>query len=72
VQYVRSPAYVNALVLRDRSTLHNGTLDERVWVQQDANWNVTALVNSSGLRWLLFLPSNEILQHIRKPRIPQR
>jgi RHS repeat-associated protein len=48
IQYVWSPVYVDALVLRDRSTQNNGTLDERLWVQQDANWNVTALVNSSG------------------------
>jgi RHS repeat-associated protein len=48
VQYVWSPVYVDALILRDRSTQNNGTLDERLWVQQDANWNVTALVNSSG------------------------
>src|SRR5262249_54503059 len=32
----------------DRSTANNGTLDERLWVQQDANYNVTALVNGSG------------------------
>jgi RHS repeat-associated protein len=36
------------MILRDRSTLNNGTLDERLWVQQDANWNVTTLVNGSG------------------------
>jgi RHS repeat-associated protein len=48
VQYVWSPVYVDALVLRDRSTQNNGTLDERLWVQQDANWNVTALINGSG------------------------
>jgi RHS repeat-associated protein len=48
VQYVWSLVYVNALILRDRSTLHNGTLDERLWVQQDANWNVTAILNNSG------------------------
>jgi len=48
LQYVWSPVYVNALILRDRSTLHNGTLDERLWVQQDANWNVTALINNGG------------------------
>jgi RHS repeat-associated protein len=48
IQYVWSPVYVDALVLRDRSTQNNGTLDERLWVQQDANWNVTALVSSSG------------------------
>jgi RHS repeat-associated protein len=48
IQYVWSPVYVDALILRDRSTQNNGTLDERLWVQQDANWNVTALVNTSG------------------------
>jgi RHS repeat-associated protein len=36
------------MVLRDRDTDGNGTLDERLWVQQDANFNVTALVNGSG------------------------
>ena len=25
-----------------------GTLNQRLWVQQDANWDVTALVNGSG------------------------
>ncbi len=45
--YVWSPLYVDGLVLRDRST-GGGTLNERLWVQQDANWNVTALVNGSG------------------------
>jgi RHS repeat-associated protein len=48
VQYIWSPTYVDALILRDRSTAHNGTLDERLWVEQDANYNVTALVNGSG------------------------
>jgi RHS repeat-associated protein len=48
IQYVWSPVYVDALVLRDRSTANNGTLDERLWVQQDANYNVTALVDGSG------------------------
>ena len=49
VQYVWSPVYVDAQVLRDRDTDANGSLDERLWVQQDANWNVTALVNGSGV-----------------------
>ena len=40
-QYVWSPVYVDALVARDRDS-------ERVYVQQDANWNVTALVSTSG------------------------
>ncbi len=47
-RYVWSPVYVDAMVLRDRDTDANGSLDERLWVQQDANFNVTALVNGSG------------------------
>jgi RHS repeat-associated protein len=39
---------VDALVLRDRDADSNGSLEERLWVQQDANYNVTALVNGSG------------------------
>jgi len=48
-RYVWSPVYVNALVLRDNATGTPGTLNQRLWVQQDANWNVTALVNGSGV-----------------------
>ena len=48
IDYVWSPVYVDALVLRDRDATGGGTLSERLWVQQDANWNVTALVNGSG------------------------
>ena len=47
-RYVWSPVYVNALVLRDRATGSPGTLNERLWAQQDANFNVTALVDGSG------------------------
>jgi RHS repeat-associated protein len=42
VQYVWSPVYVDALVERDT----NG--GPRLYVQQDANWNVTAVVDVSG------------------------
>jgi RHS repeat-associated protein len=45
---VWSPAYVDAMVLRDRDTDNNGTLDERVYPLQDANWNTTGLMNASG------------------------
>jgi RHS repeat-associated protein len=45
---VWSPAYVDALVLRDRDTDSNGTLDERIYPLQDGNWNTTALVTTSG------------------------
>jgi RHS repeat-associated protein len=47
-QYVWSPTYIDALILRDRDTDANGSLDERLWPLYDANWNVTALVNNSG------------------------
>jgi RHS repeat-associated protein len=39
--YVWSAAYVDALVMRDDGA-------QRVWAVQDANWNVTALVDDSG------------------------
>jgi RHS repeat-associated protein len=48
-RYVWSPVYVDAMVLRDRDTDANGTLDERLWTQQDANWNVTAVATPSGV-----------------------
>jgi RHS repeat-associated protein len=47
-RYVWSPVYVDALVLRDRDTNADGSLDERLWVVQDANYNVVALVDDSG------------------------
>jgi len=47
-RHVWSPVYVDALVLRDRDTDGNGTLDERLYALQDANWNATALVSASG------------------------
>jgi RHS repeat-associated protein len=40
-QYVWSAVYVDALVERDTSSA-------RLYVQQDANWNVTAVTDSSG------------------------
>jgi len=46
-RYVWSPAYVNALVFRD--TLASDSPTARIWVIQDANWNVTALVLSSSV-----------------------
>jgi RHS repeat-associated protein len=49
-RYVWSPVYIDALVLRDFDPTGMGTLSQRLWVQQDANWNVTALVdNTTGL-----------------------
>jgi hypothetical protein len=47
-QNVWSPVYVDALVERDRDPNNSGVLSERFYVQQDANWNVTAILNTTG------------------------
>jgi len=47
-RYVYSPVYVDALVLRDRDTDANGIMDERLYVTQDANYNVTSIVTTGG------------------------
>ncbi len=38
VQYLWSPVYVDALILRDRDSNGDGTLDKRLFVAQDANY----------------------------------
>jgi RHS repeat-associated protein len=48
VRYVWSPTAVNALVLRDRDSESDGSFDERLYALQDANRNVTALVDTGG------------------------
>jgi RHS repeat-associated protein len=50
VQYVWSPVYIDAMVLRDRDSDHDGshTLDERLWSTTDANYNVAALADAGG------------------------
>ncbi len=47
-QFVWGLRYIDDLILRDRDTTGSGTLDERLYGLQDANWNVTSLVNTSG------------------------
>src|SRR5262249_13386722 len=47
-QYVWSPVYADALVMRDRDTDGDGTIDQSLWVLQDANYDVTALVAGNG------------------------
>jgi RHS repeat-associated protein len=48
-QYVWSPRYVDAMIVRDRDTDGNGSLEQRHYVQQDANFNVTSVTNASGV-----------------------
>jgi RHS repeat-associated protein len=48
-QHVWGLRYIDDLVLRDRDTTGNGTLDERLYAMPDANWNVTGVVNTSGV-----------------------
>ena len=45
-QFVWGTRYIDDLVCRDRSV--TGTLDERLYATQDANWNVVALTDTSG------------------------
>lgn len=47
-QYVWSPVYVDAMVLRDRNTDGNSSLEERLYVMHDANLNTTGVINTSG------------------------
>jgi RHS repeat-associated protein len=48
-QMVWSPSNVPAMIERDRAPSGSGPLTERLYVQQDANLNITALVNTSGI-----------------------
>jgi RHS repeat-associated protein len=47
-QYVWSPFYVNQLVDRDDEPSSSGVLTRRLYVEQDANFNVTSLTDASG------------------------
>jgi RHS repeat-associated protein len=47
-QYVWSPVYVDAQVLRDYDTDGDGTLDQRLYAHQDANFNVTSMADGTG------------------------
>lgn len=58
IQYVWSMAYIDAMVLRDRDSDGNSAtgnlgesgsgLEERIYSQNDANYNTTSLLNDSG------------------------
>jgi RHS repeat-associated protein len=48
-QFTWGSRYVDDLVLRRRDTDSNGSLDETLYALQDANWNITALSDTSGV-----------------------
>ena len=47
-QFVWGSGYVDNMLERDRDTVGNGSLNERLYGMQDANWNVTGIVDDSG------------------------
>jgi RHS repeat-associated protein len=47
-QFLWGQRYVDDLILRDRDTNREGTLDERLYALQDANWNIVAVCDSTG------------------------
>ena len=48
-QFVWGARYIDDCVLRDRDTTGGGTLNDRKYALQDANWNLSALTVSNGL-----------------------
>jgi len=62
-QNVWSPRYIDALILRDENTDQDSLCDDaRVFYLADANYNVTALVDTSGnvLERYLYSPYGEV------------
>ncbi|MFN6331095.1 MAG: hypothetical protein ACK45A_04965, partial [Planctomyces sp.] len=47
-QFVWGLRYIDDLVIRDRSTANNGTMNERRYAMQDGNWNTIAICDSTG------------------------
>jgi YD repeat-containing protein len=48
-QYVWGLRYIDEVILRDRDTDENGSLDERLFSMQDANWNVVGIIDDAGI-----------------------
>jgi len=47
-QFVWGLRYIDDLVIRDRSTANNGTINERRYAMQDGNWNTVAICDVTG------------------------
>jgi RHS repeat-associated protein len=48
-QWVWGIRYIDDLVLRERDTDANGSVDERLYAMQDPNWNVVAVAGTGGV-----------------------
>jgi RHS repeat-associated protein len=62
-QHIWSPRYIDSLILRDANTDGDGLCDDsRVYYLADANFNVTALIDTSGnvLERYLYSPYGEV------------
>ncbi len=47
-QFIWGLRYIDDLVMRDRSTANNGTINERRYAMQDGNWNTIAICDITG------------------------
>jgi RHS repeat-associated protein len=47
-QFVWNPGYVDSMVLRDRDAGGDGVFEQRLYVQQDANFNITSISDDTG------------------------
>src|SRR5690606_8697209 len=47
-QFTWAARYIDDLALRTRDLDNNGTIDETLYAIQDANWDITALADTSG------------------------
>ncbi len=47
-QFVWGMRYIDDLVIRDRSTANNGSINERRYAMQDGNWNTVAICDITG------------------------
>jgi len=48
-QFVWGLRYVDDIIVRDRDTTGDGTLEERLYGIQDANWHLTSIADTNGL-----------------------
>jgi RHS repeat-associated protein len=61
-QFVWDLRYIDDLILRDRDADTSGSLEERLYALQDANWNVTAVIDATGgmMQRFLYYPYGRV------------